>query len=220
MPDDDERGRAVRFSVIDAKDASSSSGGLHDGRFPCEEYAMLVSEQTFEEIVQATPDRRLEMYDGEIREKPTMSIGHNRMEAKLFFQLYMQLRDKPFEVRMSQAPVRRSARTYYLPDVYVVPRHPEGVALNTFEVFRDPLPFVSEIWSPSTGRFDIDEKLPGYQERGDSEIWHLHPFTPSLTAWRRQPNGLYLEMTLNSGKVELHALPGVMIDLDDLFDLD
>ena len=181
---------------------------------------MLVSGRAFEEIVQATPDRKLELYDGEIREKPTMTIGHNRMQAKLLFELSVRLKGKPFEVRMGQAPVRRSARNYYLPDVYVVPRHPVSAALDTFEMFRKPLPFVAEIWSPSTGRYDIDEKLPGYQERGDREIWRLHPFAPALTAWRRQPDGQYLEMTVHSGKVELHALPGVIIDLDDLFDLD
>jgi Uma2 family endonuclease len=181
---------------------------------------MLVSERTFEEIVQASPNRRLEMYDGEMREKPTMSIGHNRMELKLVLQLVDGLSGMPYEVRMSQAPVRRSARNYYLPDVYVVPRHPKGAALNTFEVFSGPLPFVAEIWSPSTGRYDIDAKIPGYRDRGDREIWRLHPFMPLLTAWRLMPDGQYVELTFRSGKVELHALLGVIIDLDDLFDLD
>lgn len=181
---------------------------------------MQTTERTYEEIALANPGRRLEMYEGRVREKPQLSIGHNRMEAKLFLQLATQRRNTAFEVRMSQAPVRRSARNYYLPDVYVVPRHPRGVPLQAFEEFVDPLPYVAEIWSPSTGAYDIEEKLPGYRDRGDREIWRLHPFEPKVTAWRRRRDGTYEEVVFLSGIVELHALPGVFIDLDDLFDID
>ncbi|MEP6871059.1 MAG: hypothetical protein ABI939_04320 [Anaerolineaceae bacterium] len=33
-----------------------------------------------------------------------------------------------------------------------------------------PLPFVAEVWLPSTGEYDVDEKFPQYQRRGDLEI--------------------------------------------------
>jgi Uma2 family endonuclease len=181
---------------------------------------MIVSERTYEEIVQANPGRKLELHDGQIREKPIMTIGHNRLESALYADLYIQLRGGAFEVRMGQAPVRRSERNYYLPDVYVVPRHPRTTPLDTFEVFRDPLPFVAEVWSPSTGDYDVDEKIPEYRARGDLEIWRLHPFERSVTAWRPQPDVTYAETTLRSGTVALHALPSVLIDLDALFDLD
>ncbi len=181
---------------------------------------MQITERTYEEIVLASPGRKLEMYEGRVREKPQMSIGHNRMEAKLFLQLASQLRDTAFEVRMSQAPVRRSGRNYYLPDVYVVPRHPRGVSLQAFEEFVEPLPYVGEIWSPSMGEYDIEQKLPGYRDRGDREIWRLHPFEPKVTAWRRRPDGTYEEIGFLSGIVELHTMPGVFIDIDDLFDID
>jgi Uma2 family endonuclease len=181
---------------------------------------MQVRERTFEEIVLANPGRKLEMYEGQVREKPFMSIGHNRMEVELFFSLRVQLGKSLFDVRMGQAPVKWSDRNYYLPDVYVVRRHPGRVPLDTFEVFLDPLPFLAEIWSPSTGDYDIDRKLPGYRERGDLEIWRLHPFEKTLTAWRRQADGRYTESIIRSGVVALHALPGVSVDLDELFNLD
>jgi Uma2 family endonuclease len=181
---------------------------------------MQVSERTYEEIAAAYPGRKIEIYDGEVRERPIMSIGHNRMESKLFLRLATQLEGTSFEVRMSQAPVRRSDRNYYLPDIYVVPRSPSDKPLSTYEVFTDPLPFIAEIWSPSTGRYDIDAKLPQYRARGDLEIWRLHPFEKSLRMWRRTGTGDYNELTAGSGIIELHALPGVRIDLDDLFNLD
>jgi hypothetical protein len=79
------------------------------------------------------------------------------------------------------------------------------------------LPFLAEGWSPSTGDYDVDEKLPEYIARGDREIWRPHPSEYSVTAWRRQPTGLYTETVFHTGVVDLFALPGVAIDLDRLF---
>lgn len=80
-----------------------------------------------------------------------------------------------------------------------------------------PLPLVVEVSSPSTGDYDVDTKLPEYQRRGDLEIWRVHPYDHALTAWRRQPDGSYLEMGHTGGGVRPVALPGVAIDLDALF---
>jgi hypothetical protein len=52
--------------------------------------------------------------------------------------------------------------------------------------------------------------------RGDREIWRPHPFARTLKAWRRRPDGGYDEVEFTGGVVELHALAGVMIDLDAL----
>lgn len=74
-----------------------------------------------------------------------------------------------------------------------------------------------EIWSPSTGRYDIIEKLRDYQARGDLEIWRVHPYERTITAWRRSPDGSYTESIYRGGTVRLESLPGVAIDLDTLF---
>ena len=75
-----------------------------------------------------------------------------------------------------------------------------------------------EVWSPSTGDYDVDAKLPVYQQRGDREIWRIHPYERTLTSWLRQPDGSYQETLHRGGIVALVALPGVTIDLDELFD--
>jgi Uma2 family endonuclease len=86
------------------------------------------------------------------------------------------------------------------------------------EVFSEPMPFVVEVWSPSTGMYGIDHRLPGYQARGDQEIWRVHPFDRMVTVWRRRPDGSYEQVELRNGKVPLFALPGVSVDLDALFE--
>ena len=86
-------------------------------------------------------------------------------------------------------------------------------------MFDEPLPLVVEIWSPSTGGYDVDEKLPEYLRRGDREIWRVHPVELTLTAWRRQTDGSYAESIQRAGLLELAALPGITIDIDALFAL-
>ena len=81
------------------------------------------------------------------------------------------------------------------------------------------MPLVVEVWSPSTGDYDVETKLQEYQRRGDLEIWRIHPYEQTLTAWRRQPDGSYTETLYRGGRVQPVALPNVTIDLDDLFAL-
>jgi Uma2 family endonuclease len=135
-------------------------------------------------------------------------------------QLYNQLDRNAFRVRPHHARLRRSADTYYVPDVAVIPAALEQVLRErpgSLDAYADPLPLVVEIWSPSTGAYDVNEKLADYQERGDREIWRIHPYERILTAWRRQSQGIYTETVYRGGIVRPESLPGVAIDLDELF---
>ena len=90
--------------------------------------------------------------------------------------------------------------------------------LPVLAIFSDPLPLVIEVWSPSTGDYDVDAKLPVYQQRGDLEIWRIHPYDQTLTSWRRQPDGSYQETLHRGGSISPVALPAVTIDLGTLFE--
>lgn len=166
------------------------------------------------------PDRLWEVHQGKLREKPSMSESHNIVIWRLVDQVVPQLDSARFALRFNMGRVRRSDETYYVPDVFIVPVHGNtsirGRAYK-LEVFDEPLPFVAEGWSPSTGDYDVDEKIPEYKRRGDAEIWRLHPFEFTLTAWRRQPDGTYSQDVFRSGSLQLFALPHVTIDLDALF---
>jgi Uma2 family endonuclease len=183
---------------------------------------MPVSEQTYRAVALEDPESHWELDCGRLREKPPMAYAHNRITSELASQLFAQLDRHAFEVRINAGQLRRSARQYYVPDVTVVAadqtqsyrEHPE-----TLEVYIDPLPLVVEVWSPSTGEYDVDSKLPEYQRRGDWEIWRIHPYEKTLTAWQRQPNGSYTETQHLGGIVQPAFLPDVRIDLDELFDI-
>jgi Uma2 family endonuclease len=181
---------------------------------------MPVSEQTYLQLALKEPNQ-WELHCGLLRRKPGMTAAHNADAFELALRLGNQLDRSQFHVRVGMGHVRRSAENYYIPDVLVIPTELVRPLLgrsDVLEAYDAPLPLVVEVWSPSTGEYDVDSKLPEYQRRGDLEIWRVHPFERTLIAWRRQPDGSYTETSYTGGTVQPVALPGVTIDLDTLFD--
>jgi Uma2 family endonuclease len=182
---------------------------------------MPVSERTFQQLALEDPEGRWELHCGRPRGKPGMTFEHNEVASELYSRLKEQLDRGRFTIRLGMGHVSRSAENYYIPDVFVIPldlTRPLRGRPDVLEAYAAPLPLVVEVWSPSTGDYDVDSKLPEYQRRGDLEIWRVHPFDRTLTAWRRQPDGTYAESHYSGGIVQLVALPNVSIDLDTLFD--
>jgi Uma2 family endonuclease len=180
-----------------------------------------MSEEAYRQFALGDPQGQWELYRGELREKPGMSVEHGGVMDGLLAFLYDQLDRNEYRIRITHARLRRSADTYYVPDIAVIPTPVVQALLErpgSLDAYPEPLPLVVEIWSPSTGRYDINEKLPDYQERGDLEIWYVHPYERTLTAWRRRPDGAYSESVYRGGMVRPESLPGVAIDLDALFE--
>jgi Uma2 family endonuclease len=180
--------------------------------------AQRISEDEYQRIVLAEPLETWELYDGQLREKPGMTWDHDEIVLELSHLLRSQLDRRQFRVRV-EGHVRRPG-TIFRPDVVVVPadygeefRDRPGV----LAIFSRPLPLVVEVWSRSTGDYDVDAKVPVYQQRGDLEIWRIHPYERTLTAWRRQPDGSDQQEVFRGGVVYPAALPGVAIDLSELF---
>jgi Uma2 family endonuclease len=80
------------------------------------------------------------------------------------------------------------------------------------------MPLVVEVWSRSTGRYDVEEKLREYQERGDLEIWRIHPYERTLIVWQRRSDGSYRDTRYRDGEVRPAFLPNVTVTLETLFD--
>jgi Uma2 family endonuclease len=181
---------------------------------------MPVSEQTYQQVVLDDPRGGWELVCGRLRQKPIMTTEHEDLARNLLRRLILQLPEDEYAVGES-IRLRVSTGSYYVPDVCVVPRayiRRLRERPRTFEMFTDPVPFVGEVWSPSTGEYDVDTKIPEYRLRRDQEIWRLHPYERTLIAWRLQPDGAYAETHSTGGIVPLAALPNVTIDLGTLFD--
>ena len=182
---------------------------------------MPVSEQTYRQVALEDPEGKWELICGRLREKPPMTTEHNGVQRNLDWFVKSQIDRSFYMVSPGNARLRIPNGDYYVPDVCVIPRELERrlrAVPGTFEVYDDPVPLVVEVWSPSTGRIDIDTKLPQYQARGDLEIWRIHPYERTLTAWRRQPDGSYTETLYTEGTIQPVALPNVTIEIERLFD--
>jgi Uma2 family endonuclease len=181
-----------------------------------------LSEAEYRRIALAQPDEKWELHRGVLVKKPAMTWDHANTVRNLGHLLQNQLEPNDYLVPMNMGRVQRSAEGYYTPDVYVVPREMfrrlYRPGPGEMEAYPEPLPLVAEVWSPSTGRYDVRVKLREYQARGDVEIWLIQPYERTLTAWRRQPDGGYSETVFTGGVVEPVALPGVAIELAALFE--
>jgi Uma2 family endonuclease len=93
-------------------------------------------------------DGTWELHDGQLREKPPMSFGHNESASELAYQLIAQLPHQEYRVFENRGRVRAANGAIYVPDVAIVPvalMVPFREAPRRFEVYDDPLPFVAEV---------------------------------------------------------------------------
>jgi Uma2 family endonuclease len=181
---------------------------------------MAITEELYQAVALADPESRWELVRGRLREKPAMATVHNFLMRKLTSQLDRQIDPDQFVVSMNTGQLALRDETRAIPDLFVI--EAKRVAdswrrRDPLEVYAEPVLLVVEIWSPSTGRYDVDSKIPEYMRRGDREIWRFHPEEKTLKGWRRQDDGDYEEFILTHGVVTPVALPGVAIDLDRLF---
>jgi Uma2 family endonuclease len=183
---------------------------------------MPVSDATYEQVALEDPDSHWELHCGQLVEKPPVTAFHADVIDRLYARLRPQLPEADYAIRADTGRLRHGTGSYYQADLCVVPRslvnRQKRERPQQLEVYDEPLPLVVEVWSPSTGSHDVVDKIPEYQARGDIEIWRLHPFERTLTAWRRRPDGTYTEETHRGGIITPIALPGVSIEVDTLFD--
>jgi Uma2 family endonuclease len=182
--------------------------------------AQQMSEQTYIEFVGSGAEGQWELHDGRLVEKPGMSWKHGQIPAFLAYLLLSQIDLARYRV-VTELRVRRPGGTVYLPDLMVVPAaYGAGIAHEpALAVFSDPVLLVVEVWSPSTGGYDVDAKIPVYQQRGDLEIWRIHPYERTLTRWVRRPDGAYDVSVHQNGTISLVADSSIAVDLDRLFTL-
>jgi Uma2 family endonuclease len=122
-----------------------------------------MSATAYERFALEDSEEQWELWRGFPRKKPGMTWNHGDAAYVLGFLLGQQVNWSQYRIRVNAGHLYLPAETYYIPDVLVVPielgQSLEGHP-NKLEVFREPLPLVVEIWSPSTGDYDMHAKIP------------------------------------------------------------
>ena len=168
----------------------------------------LLNESEYEQFVWAHPDSWWELLHGRLREKPGSTWEKGCLAAWLAYLLHDRLDHRQFRVSINLWRVSLPNPTIFIPDLVVVPTaygrdfagRPDKLA-----IFSDPVPLVVEFWSIVSPDYDTATKLPVYQQRGDLEIWFIHPYEQTVTAQVRQPDGRYLEAVYHDGIVKPSA---------------
>ena len=183
---------------------------------------MPVSDELYEQVALADSSVKCELHCGDLVRKSVMTTEHEHLSRRLAGIVGRQLDLERFDVAANGGRLRVAAGRFYVPDVCVIPMELVRRRLTwspRLEVFDEPMPFVAEVWSPSTGDYDVEDKLPEYRARGDQEIWLLHPRHRPQRTRRGQPDCTYQEAVYAGRVVHVVALPGVAVDLDELFAL-
>ena len=180
---------------------------------------MGVSQATYERVALEDNEEQWELVCGRLRRKPAMTMAHNSIQRRMSLQLVRQLPEDRFEVATNTTRLRLLNGDNLVPDLVVLPTHLMAQLADSpaLEGYAEPMPLVVEIWSPSTGEYDVETKLPQYRARGDLEIWLVHPRRREIIAWRRQNDASYSETTYTRGDVPVQSLPGVKVRLESLF---
>ena len=181
---------------------------------------MVISEATYEQVALEDTDNIWELVCGKLVKRPHMTTEHEEISARLTRRLVVQLDEREYSIRANSGRLRVPSGNFRIPDVVVIPRgyvRRLQATPGTFEVYERPMPLVVEVWSPSTGGYDVETKLLECQQRGDLEIWRIDPYERTLIAWRRRADGTYAESLYSGGVIEPAFLPSVHIEFETLF---
>ena len=129
---------------------------------------MGVSLATYEQVALEDGDTVWEYVCGQLREKPSMTQEHNDTAFFLAHLIASQLLLSLFQVRNNSGRLRTRDGNAFVPDVVVLPAGLVAAQHGTgrLESYDQPVPFVAETWSKSTGDVRFEHQDPGVSGSG------------------------------------------------------
>jgi Uma2 family endonuclease len=180
---------------------------------------------TYSDYLGWPDDERWELISGvAYAMSPAPNTEHQRILMKLSGELYLHLKGKPCEVFPAPFDVRLPKEkgdfnddiinTVVQPDISVV-CDPSKIDKKGCKGAPD---LVVEILSESTAGKDQGEKLELYEKHGVNEYWVVDPWSKIIVvhintgSMFERPSSYTLGQT-----VEIKAIPGMKVHLNDLF---
>ncbi|XZE36127.1 Uma2 family endonuclease [Pirellulaceae bacterium SH501] len=134
-----------------------------------------------------------EYVDGWVRAMTGASLRHNIVSANAFVSLHNTLRGKdcrPFQSDTKVRIERDNLKRFYYPDVQVVCESNDQLS-----VFQDRPVLILEVLSPSTRRYDLDEKMSAYLSIASLQTYILlEQHQPIAIVMRRVKDGFLREV--------------------------
>jgi Uma2 family endonuclease len=176
-------------------------------------------------------DKRRELIEGFIKlMSPAANTKHALIVRSLTGEIYhyvklhkgnCQVFTAPFDVRLPENGEKgnKDVFTVVQPDICVVC---DPSKLDEKGCLGAP-DLIIEVLSKSTRRYDLSDKYRIYEKYGVKEYWVVEPYSQDITIYLLQEDGKYNEgeiydfIDTTTAKVPVHSIPGLEIDLNDIF---
>ena len=171
---------------------------------------------TYEDYVGLPDDRRYEIIDGELYEMTAPTVRHQIVLGNLFiiFKPYVTRR-KLGSVYMAPIDVIFDEDAVVQPDIAFVAESRRGIVREHAIVGAPDL--VVEILSPTTAAYDRNRKAALYQRYGVSEYWMVDSETETVEILRLGDTGYVPAEIHDCGVISTAIIPGLQIELADIF---
>jgi Uma2 family endonuclease len=159
---------------------------------------------------------RAELIDGEIVVSPEPTPFHQQISARLIGVLQEEARKRQIGSWFPPINLVLSPHKLFQPDLsfFTADNKPELT-----EPMVNALPsIVIEILSPSTRARDLITKRALYADFGVGEYWIVDPDSESISINLRDEQGIYVEATMESDRVQIGIFAGTLIDRGWIFE--
>lgn len=165
-------------------------------------------------------ERRLEIIDGVLKEKPPMGLFANILASFLATSINGFAIPKRLGMAINETTYQREATNSRRPDVsyYEIAKFPSlEILLQDPPVFDREPNLAIEVVSPSNTIAEMDDRIAHFFKTGVELVWVIHPQSQQVHVYQSTKDCTILEIgdTLDGGKV----LPGYSLPLTELFNL-
>jgi Uma2 family endonuclease len=180
---------------------------------------------TYADYLTWLDDKRRELINGIVNAMSAPTSRHQRIIINLgkeLLNLIIKNKGKcevypaPFDVRLPKNGEKEDHLIYTVvqPDICIV-CDPAKIDENGCLGAPD---FIAEIQSPSTAKYDLNEKFNLYESVGVREYWIVFPYDETIQVFILQPDGKYDKGTLyKTGKIPIHIFNGIKVDMKGIF---
>lgn len=169
-----------------------------------------------EYMLRGEDEPRAELIDGEIAVSPEPMPFHQQISARLIGVLQDEARKRQMGTWFPPVNLVLSPYKLFQPDLsfFTAENKPDLAApmVNTLPSI------VIEILSPSTRTRDLITKRALYADFGVGEYWIVDPDGESISILLRDEQGIYVEATMESDRVQIGIFAGTLIDRAWIFE--
>ncbi len=164
-----------------------------------------------------TPEQKTEFIDGQVVLHSPARNRHLDATGNIFLLLRTYVSQRNLGQVKHEKCLCVFPRNDYEPDiVFFGPSKASGLLPDTLKF---PVPdLIVEVLSPSTEATDRGVKLEDYASNGVSEYWIVDADTQVIEQYLLSEGGYELALKSGSGKLAAHAIEGLELPIEALFD--